>query len=304
MSENTEIMIPSDAEMLEKVLVGGDLSKLTASQRLDYYRQVCQTMNLNPLSRPFEYITLKGKLMLYAKKDATDQLRKIHAVSIDDIKITDDEDGITVIVKGHDKDGRSDVEIGCVSKDDKTWNVQNLKMKAVTKAKRRLTLSLCGLGWLDETEIETIPDAKPVVVDTTGVIVEQPRIDSKAVSAVTTINNASNGEKPSETSQKREFDEIEFLRQWQKPGYVLGMAREKAETMLDSKGKPYGEKSTKDLFFMLRTISKQIETASDEQKENYAMKVSAICEILQNRKLEKTLADPDDNPFVKKGAAS
>jgi hypothetical protein len=35
-------------------------------------------------------------------------------------------------------------------------------MKCVTKAKRRATLSLCGLGWLDETEIETIKDVKPV----------------------------------------------------------------------------------------------------------------------------------------------
>ena len=304
MSENTEIMIPSDAEMLEKVLVGGDLSKLTASQRLDYYRQVCQTMNLNPLSRPFEYITLKGKLMLYVKKDATDQLRKIHAVSIDDIKIDEDEDGITVIVKGHDKHGRSDVEIGCVPKTDMSGNLQNVKMKAVTKAKRRLTLSLCGLGWLDETEIETIPDAKPVVVDDTGTIVEHARIESKTVSNTNPAITAPSGEKPAETSQKRDFDEIEFLRQWQKPGYVLGMEREKAETMLDSKGKPYGDKSTKDLFFMLRTISEKIETASDEQKENYALKVSAICEILQNRKIEKTMAKPDNDPFVKKGKES
>jgi hypothetical protein len=46
-------------------------------------------------------------------------------------------------------------------------------MKAVTKGKRRLTLSLCGLGWLDETEVQTIPDARPVAVDTeTGEIVD------------------------------------------------------------------------------------------------------------------------------------
>ena len=32
-------------------------------------------------------------------------------------------------------------------------------MKAETKAKRRCTLSLCGLGMLDESEIETIPGA-------------------------------------------------------------------------------------------------------------------------------------------------
>jgi len=35
-----------------------------------------------------------------------------------------------------------------------------------------LTLSLCGLGWLDETEVETIPDAKPVTVTETGEIIE------------------------------------------------------------------------------------------------------------------------------------
>jgi hypothetical protein len=33
-------------------------------------------------------------------------------------------------------------------------------MKAVTKAKRRVTLSICGLGMLDETEVETIPNVQ------------------------------------------------------------------------------------------------------------------------------------------------
>jgi len=34
----------------------------------------------------------------------------------------------------------------------------NAVMKAVTKAKRRVTLSICGLRFLDETEVEDIPD--------------------------------------------------------------------------------------------------------------------------------------------------
>ena len=128
--------------MLENVQVNGDQSKQKAGQRLDYYRPVCQSMGVNPISSPVDYITLNGKLTLYAKKDATDQLRKIHAVSIDDIDINEDKDGFTVKVKGHDNTGRSDVEIGCVAKSEMKGNVQNTKMKAVTKAKRRLTLSL------------------------------------------------------------------------------------------------------------------------------------------------------------------
>jgi len=35
----------------------------------------------------------------------------------------------------------------------------NLMMKAETKAKRRVTLSICGLGMLDETEVESLPPA-------------------------------------------------------------------------------------------------------------------------------------------------
>ena len=35
-------------------------------------------------------------------------------------------------------------------------------MKAETKAKRRVTLSLCGLGMLDDSEVETIPNAQRV----------------------------------------------------------------------------------------------------------------------------------------------
>jgi hypothetical protein len=46
----------------------------------------------------------------------------------------------------------------------------NALMKAETKAKRRVTLSLAGLGWLDETELDTIP----------GVRVGEPNGDHEA----------------------------------------------------------------------------------------------------------------------------
>jgi hypothetical protein len=159
--------------ILESVVIGGDLSKLSPEQRVMYYKQVCESIGLNPLTRPFDYITLNGKLTLYARKDATDQLRKIHGVSIDDVDITENPTHFIVKVKGHDSTGRSDVEIGVVAKTDMQGNIGNAQMKAVTKGKRRLTLSLCGLGMLDETEVETIPDARPVRVDDAGEI-EQP----------------------------------------------------------------------------------------------------------------------------------
>jgi hypothetical protein len=159
MAENTAIE-KSDKSILETVLLQGDLSKLTPTERVNYYKKVCESIGINPLTRPFDYITLNGKLTLYAKKDCTDQLRNLHNVSIDDVDIQETPSGFLVKVKGHDETGRSDVEIGVVSKNDMQGKLENVQMKAVTKAKRRLTLSICGLGFLDETEIETIPEAK------------------------------------------------------------------------------------------------------------------------------------------------
>ena len=56
-------------------LADGDLSALDSGQRLAYYESVCQSLGLNPLTRPLEYLELNGRLTLYAKRDATDQLR-------------------------------------------------------------------------------------------------------------------------------------------------------------------------------------------------------------------------------------
>lgn len=151
--------------VIEQVLVGGDLSKLSPEQRVAYYMRVCDSMGLNPYTKPFEYISLNGKLTLYARKDATDQLRQRNGISIDKPDIRLEEEWIIVTVTGHNTDGRTDSDIGVVNKKDMRGDFGNALMKAVTKAKRRLTLSICGLGMLDETEIETIPNAVPVDVN-------------------------------------------------------------------------------------------------------------------------------------------
>lgn len=183
-------------ETLERVLVGGDLSKLTPQQRMGYYKNVCQSIGLNPLTRPFDYITLNGKMVLYAKKDAADQLRKINNVSIDDVDISETGDSYVVKVKGHDNTGRSDVEIGVVKKTDMQGNAGNAQMKAVTKAKRRLTLSLCGLGWLDETEVETIPSAEQVTVTDEGEIIDNSPISLEEACEITNRDGIKYGDLP------------------------------------------------------------------------------------------------------------
>lgn len=141
---------------VEKVLVAGDLSVLTPSERVIFVKRVCDSLGLNYMTKPFEFISFQGKMMLYARKDATEQLRKIHGVSVDKIDFNETKDEIIVTVTGHDKAGKSDSDIGVVVKPKDISDMPNARMKAVTKAKRRFTLSICGLGWLDESELDGV----------------------------------------------------------------------------------------------------------------------------------------------------
>ena len=101
-------------------------------------------------------------------------LRSIKAIAIDGCeRDLSDPDFATWLVTGHDSSGRVDTEIGSVSTVGLKGEAKaNAIMKALTKAKRRLTLSLAGLGWLDEIEVGSVPSAVPVNVDAeTGEII-------------------------------------------------------------------------------------------------------------------------------------
>lgn len=147
------------ATTIEDVLIRGDLSKLNEQQRTEYYLRLCNSIGLNPMTQPFQYLTLNGKLVLYARRDCADQLRKINGISIE-IVSQDKVDGLLSIhVRAKDKDGRTDEDLGVVAFGEnlKGEAAANTILKAVTKAKRRVTLSLSGLGFLDETEVADIP---------------------------------------------------------------------------------------------------------------------------------------------------
>lgn len=162
-----------DMQVIEQVVLQGDLAKLTPAQRVSYYHKVCESVGLNPYTRPFDYIILNGKLTLYARKDCTEQLRKLHGISIEklDWKIVDDL--YIVTARARDKHGRTDESTGAVTIGHLKGDAKaNAIMKAETKSKRRVTLSLAGLGWTDEAEVDTIPGAKKVAVDDSGQIID------------------------------------------------------------------------------------------------------------------------------------
>ena len=149
-----------DAETMQSLISGGDCSKLTPAQQTAYYVARCEAAGLDPRAQPFAFMTLNGKRVLYALKAASDQLAAKHGVRMTIVsQVT--EDGIRIVtVHAEAKDGRQTEEIGALPIKGLTGDAMaNALMKTVTKAKRRAVLSLCGLGMLDETELETIPTA-------------------------------------------------------------------------------------------------------------------------------------------------
>ena len=131
------------AELQEKVLLGGDLAKLTSAERLSYYSNVCLSLDLNPLTRPFEYLILNNKTVLYARKDATEQLRTNRKISVTIVEREVVEGVYVVTARATTPSGRSDESIGAVPIDKLVGNDRaNAMMKAETKAKRRVKLSI------------------------------------------------------------------------------------------------------------------------------------------------------------------
>lgn len=171
---------------LNSLIMNSDMSKLSQKEKLEYYHGICKSIGLNPLTKPFDYMKLNGKEVLYATKGAAEQIRNIKGISVVSQNIEWTDDLVIVTVEGKDQTGRVDTETGFAyilepeevrTGWDKMANKPtfgknpkagqplageakgNVLLKAITKAKRRLTLSMAGLGMLDETEVDSIPAA-------------------------------------------------------------------------------------------------------------------------------------------------
>jgi hypothetical protein len=163
-AEQAPIEIKTDADVtaavVESLVVKGDISSLRPEERARYYIQLCESLGLNPASQPLAPLKLNGKEILYPTKGATDQLAAIHGVQreiIDGPKVIDlgGQKLVYAVCRATLPNGRSETAISTVPLQDPA----NVYMKCETKGKRRATLSLLGLGMLDESELDTIPAA-------------------------------------------------------------------------------------------------------------------------------------------------
>ena len=156
---NQNLQTADELGLVAQVIINGDLSNLSAKQRVDYYNGYCQRLGLDAFTKPFDLLKLNGREILYCTRSGAQQLNKLHNVShAITSRETNAEAGVYMVTsRACLPDGRCTESIGAVNIQGlKGDNYANAVMKAETKAKRRATLDLLGLGVLDETEVESI----------------------------------------------------------------------------------------------------------------------------------------------------
>jgi len=155
------------------VLIIGDLKDLSPEQRVEYARSMGRSLGFNMLTRPFDYILFREfdggpeRLELYLNARGAAQLRKIHRISIvpGSLKRVIHDEHCMVSVDVRDGWGTTDSATGSLTlykfknKEKvplmgREWD--NAIMKCETKAKRRATLSICGLAMLDDSQLDTM----------------------------------------------------------------------------------------------------------------------------------------------------
>jgi hypothetical protein len=147
-----------ETRAIERVVMAGDYGALSPKQRVIYVQMLCDRLGINWHTRPFLWIVLNGRLTLYATRNASDQIRATRNISITIVDRQRLEGDVFVVrALATTPDGRTDESLGAVSVAGLQGEpLANALMKAETKAKHRVTQSISGLSFLDETEVDSV----------------------------------------------------------------------------------------------------------------------------------------------------
>jgi hypothetical protein len=173
-----------DPRLIEQALILGDMKQMDGAMRINFYKAVCLSVGLNPLTQPFTVMERQDKTMwLYANASCTQQLAALHLVTFKDLKREHQtilgEPMYFVSVTACLPNGREVPSQSVVSLTKKRreivgqWpsgdpkfrdvldkdnepvlvplrgeSLANAIMRCDTKALRRATLALVGLGWM------------------------------------------------------------------------------------------------------------------------------------------------------------
>jgi len=143
--EKDVVLNPAIQDILTKE--NGKCDNLSDEQKVEYGNWLSMKMGVSPDLRPIDFIPTKNGLKPYLNKGAAELIRDVRSISVTAITVSEQNGMYVVICNVRDTKGRIDSDIGAWPKGEEP---HNSLMKAVTKAKRRATLSMCRLGGVIE----------------------------------------------------------------------------------------------------------------------------------------------------------
>jgi len=132
---------------------GGRCDNLNIDQQAEYKKWLCAKIGVSPTLQPIDLIPTKNGLRPYLNKGAAELIRDERKISITGLEVSEQNGMFVVSCKVRGQNGRIDCDMGACLKNGtqkSPMNPNDSLMKAVTKAKRRATLSMCGLGVIIE----------------------------------------------------------------------------------------------------------------------------------------------------------
>ena len=192
--EGGALATEADAETaaaLTHYLGTGDLSRLTGPQKAALYTRTCESLGINSLTRPFEWIEFydpetKGKkLVMYPKSACADQIAYQHRIRVQVLEEKIVGSLFKVEMKGTMPNGRTETNVAYLDLTDRDGNqlkgqrLGNAFMKAHTKAKRRLVFGMVGM--MAPPDVEDLQRVRVVTVDGSGNVIDAPTAEQKAL---------------------------------------------------------------------------------------------------------------------------
>lgn len=137
-----------------------DLNEMNDAQLEEYRVKVSKFVGLDPEQNLLKFFWMDNgsgmrNRVLYAPRGATEILRANNGISITRLLQTQiDENCVTFIAEGTNKDGRVEIAAGAASTKGLTGErLSSAVMTSSTRAIRRMTLQFAGYGILDESEV-------------------------------------------------------------------------------------------------------------------------------------------------------
>ena len=179
-------------ELFDKFILSGDVSGYSEAEKVGVLLTLCDKYDFDPIQRPFDVIRLPdGRAIIYANKTAAAIVSVRECVSLKIVDRTFVGDSYVVTVTATNNKGRSVDDDGVVAlagtrKDGTSYRLTgdmltNKMMHATTKAKRRATLSIGGLGFLSDAEAESMVEAGEAVVEEVNYAIVDPHAEAVAM---------------------------------------------------------------------------------------------------------------------------